>query len=130
MTPYCGGAWDENAGLKAAQVIGRSSGAGDVAKSATIGATGGAAGETAAEFSPPQYAPTARLAGTLIGGGVGALATEAPRAAGQVAKGAQDFAAPLTKGGRDRLAADRLADHTEDLPAAREAELNARIKAS
>jgi hypothetical protein len=91
------------------RVFGQSAGPGDVAKAATVGAAAGGTGETAAELSPPQFAPAARVAGTLVGGGVGALAAETPRLAVEAGRGLKDFAAPMSAAGQEATAGKTLA---------------------
>jgi hypothetical protein len=91
------------------RVFGQSAGPGDVAKAATVGATAGGTGETAAELSPPQFAPAARVAGTLVGGGVGALAAETPRLAMEAGRGVKDFVAPMSTAGQEATAGKTLA---------------------
>jgi hypothetical protein len=91
------------------RVFGQSAGPGDVAKAATVGATAGGAGETAAELSPLQFAPAARIAGTLVGGGAGALAAETPRLAMEAGRGIKDFAAPMSAAGQEATAGKTLA---------------------
>jgi len=91
------------------KVFGQSAGPGDVAKAATVGAAAGGTGETAAELSPPQFAPAARVAGTLVGGGVGALAAETPRLAAEAGRGVKDSAAPMSAAGQEATAGKTLA---------------------
>jgi hypothetical protein len=91
------------------KVFGQSAGPGDVAKAVTVGATAGGTGETAAELAPPQFAPAARVAGTLVGGGVGALAAETPRLAVEAGRGVKDFVAPMSAAGQEATAGKTLA---------------------
>ncbi|MBB3770971.1 hypothetical protein FHS55_001566 [Angulomicrobium tetraedrale] len=102
-------------------LIGSSRSAGDVAANTIIGASGGAAGEKAAQAVPEPYRPLAELGGNLIGGGVGALATGIPRTAATAARAGRDYVAPLTAGGRERLAADTLTDAATSPAALRDA---------
>lgn len=89
-------------------VFGKSQGFGGLAKNAVAGGAAGVGAEAAMEAAPDKLKPLAAVVGGLAGGASGAAAAETPamvRAGGRVAA---DFAAPLTAGGRERLAGQQL----------------------
>lgn len=80
-----------------------------VVKNAVIGQTAAETGEAAAQQigdDHPYWQTAARMGGSLIGGGVGFAATEAPALAGA----AKNFVAPMTKAGQEGLAGQTLSD--------------------
>lgn len=102
--------------LEAAQkLFGSSSTAGDVAKTAAIGAGAGATGQVASDVTPEPYKPLASLAGNLVGGG---LTAGAMSGAGSAARAAGHFLAPLTKPGQEAAAGTILAKNATDPDAA------------
>lgn len=77
---------------------------------ATVGALAGAGGEGAAEVVPDKWKPAARLAGNVLGGGVGAGLSQVPTLARAGARAAGDFTAPMRTAGQEGLAGTRLAE--------------------
>lgn len=102
-------------------LFGTSNSAGELAGNAVVGATAGGAGSVAGQVAPEPWKPVAEMAGNLIGGGVGAVAASGPRAAREGARMGQEYLAPLTEGGRERMASTALRDAASDPYAAREA---------
>jgi hypothetical protein len=98
----------------AQRVFGRSEGAGDLAKAATVGATAGGTGEVAAELAPEKLKPVARVVGNVAGGVGGALAAEAPRLAVDAARGARDYVAPMSQAGQEATAGATLRDRASN----------------
>jgi hypothetical protein len=82
----------------------------DVAAGMFSGATGAATGQGLSEAVPDKYKPIAQVAGNILGGGAGAVASEAPRVVASAARQAGEYVAPLTAAGRERLASQTLAD--------------------
>lgn len=92
-----------------------------VASNAAIGGTAGATGEAAAEAVPDDFAaakPFVRAVGNLAGGAGAAAIRETPALVGAGVKAAQDFAAPMTSEGQQRLAEEMLAKGATDRQAA------------
>ena len=98
---------------------------GDVAASSTIGAAGGAGGEAAAQFSPPELAPLARTVGTVAGGGVGLGMVGAAKAIPEAARGVAEFTAPMSQGGREAIAGRTLESRAENPTEVRDTLANA-----
>ena len=82
------------------------------------GVASGAGGEFAREVAPEPYKPLAEMAGSVAGGGLGALATEGPRTIGTVAR---TLTGPVTESGARTAAAGRLAGSASDIEAAKAA---------
>ena len=83
---------------------------GEVAANAVIGGLSGAGGSAASEAAPEGYKPIAEMGGAMAGGlgavglvGAGQLAKEG-------AKALRNYAAPMTEGGRERVAAETVRD--------------------
>lgn len=79
-------------------------------RGAISGAAGGLTGQAAYDAAPDPYKPIASLAGNILGGGVGTLAT-APRLAAGIGR---DAVAPFTEAGANRLAGERLYNSADD----------------
>lgn len=84
--------------------------AGNIARGAIVGGLSGGAGQTAAEVVPEKYKPLASLVGGMAGGLTGEALTAVPGMVKSAARGAKDYVAPLTEGGRERLAGQTLRD--------------------
>lgn len=84
-------------------------------RTAPAGALSGAGGEIARENAPDNLKPLAEIAGSVAGGGAGALATEGPQFA------AKQLLGPVTEGGARRTAAGTLANSAIDLDAVKAA---------
>jgi len=101
-------------------LIGTSRSAPELAGNAVIGATAGGAGSMAGQLAPEPLKPIAEMAGNLIGGGVGALAANAPRMAREGGRMGAEYLAPLTAPGQERIAATTLRDAATDPLAVRQ----------
>lgn len=119
----------QRAGVQVSPLVqalaGRSNSGAAVAADATAGAAAGGGSALAQELAPEKYKPAAALAGGIVGGGLGAVATGIPGLARVGAEAAGDFIAPLTERGREGLAASRLREAASDPRAAVEAIDNA-----
>src|ERR1700722_2883152 len=82
---------------------------GQAAGLSAMGASGGAAGNAASEAVPEPYKPYAEMAGNILGGGGAAALGKGIGFVGKGAGAVGDFLAPLTAGGRQKLADRRLA---------------------
>ena len=80
---------------------------------AVAGAGAGVGAKLAADASPDGLDPIAALIGGVAGGGVGAVAAEAPKVAQMGARAAADFVAPLSQSGQKQLAGRTLHDAAE-----------------
>jgi hypothetical protein len=81
---------------------------GSAAKALGVGATSGAASQTAAEAVPEKYKPLASLLGGVGGGMAGEAVASIPKVVGAGARAAVDYASPLTEGGQQRMAGTAL----------------------
>lgn len=108
-------------GEAAARMFGSGSSAGSTVANAVSGGAAGAGATGAMEAAPDQWKPLAGLAGGMGGGFAGALASTSPQIAKAAGRSVADFAAPFTAGGRERLAADQLANAATDPAAVRAA---------
>lgn len=105
------------------RIFGSSKSVAAAAKAFTVGGAGGAGGVAAEQAVPEPYKPLAALGGGLAGGVAGALGSEVPAAVAAGARTAGRFVAPLTQGGRERLAGQTLAENATN-PEAVRARLN------
>lgn len=105
-------------------VAGRSNSVRAVGADAVAGAAGGAAASAAMEATPDKYDPLSGTAGGIVGGGLGALATGIRGLVRETARAGGDFLAPLTQGGRERMAGQQINDAATDPSALREALAN------
>ncbi len=115
------GALTGQLGEAAARMFGSGSSAGSTVANAVSGGAAGAGATGAMEAAPDQWKPLAGLAGGMGGGFAGALAATSPQTAKAAGRSVADFAAPFTAGGRERLAADQLANAATDPAAVRAA---------
>ncbi|WP_062112217.1 hypothetical protein [Aureimonas sp. AU40] len=99
-------------------MAGRSGSVGAVTADAVAGGAAGAGSATAQEFTPDSLDPAAALAGGIVGGGLGAVATGIPALTRAVAEATGNFTAPMRQAGRERLAGERLVDGATDPRAA------------
>lgn len=106
-------------------LIGSSRSAPEALGNAAVGALAGATGSAAAQVVPEPYRPLAEIGGNLLGGGIGAVATNIPAMAREGARMASDYFAPLTAGGRERIAGEAIRDAASDPYAVRDALANA-----
>ncbi|MEM7730423.1 MAG: hypothetical protein AAF311_14325 [Pseudomonadota bacterium] len=87
-----------------------------------VGMAAGGGAVAGMEAAPENLKPLAGIAGGLAAGGAAAIGTSAGQVAGAAAMGAgRRVAAPLTKSGREQLAADQLAEGATNRYAAEEA---------
>jgi hypothetical protein len=98
----------------AARLFGQGASVGGVAANAVSGGAAGAGATGAMEAAPERWKPVAGLAGGMGGGFAGALAATSPQIARAAGRAVSDYAAPLTAAGRERLAADQLANAATD----------------
>ncbi|MBB3411197.1 hypothetical protein FHT87_005150 [Rhizobium sp. BK316] len=91
-------------------LFGKAGTAANIARGAVVGGLSGAGSQTAAEVVPEKYKPLASLVGGLVGGLTGEAVTAVPGVVKSAARGARDYVAPLTEGGRERLAGQALRD--------------------
>jgi hypothetical protein len=101
------------------RIFGSSSSVPAATKAMTVGGAGGAGAVAAEQAVPEPYKPIAAFAGGLAGGLVGALGAELPAAALTGARAAGNYIAPLTQGGRERLAGETLVQSATNPAAAR-----------
>lgn len=85
-----------------------------VAGNAVAGGAAGGGAVAAMEATTDRYDPLSGLAGGMAGGAVGTLVSRVPRALGEGARMARDWAAPLTTSGQERFAAKTLRDAATD----------------
>ncbi|WP_062235883.1 hypothetical protein [Aureimonas sp. N4] len=99
-------------------MAGRSGSVGAVSADAVAGGAAGAGSATAQEFTSDKFDPLSGLAGGIVGGGLGAVATGIPVLTRAVAEATGNFTAPMRQAGRERLAGERLVDAASDPRAA------------
>ena len=80
--------------------------------------TGGVGAEAAQELVPENWKGLAGVGGGIAGGTIGALGVAGAKALPTLARGPQEFIAPLTESGRQREAARRLGEGMESPAAA------------
>jgi len=102
-------------------LLGSASSLPGMAKNALAGGTAGVGAELGAEMAPEPWKPLAATAGGLLGGLGGAVAAEVPAMARAGGRIAGDYLAPLSQGGRERMAAQQLYDSASSPGAAMEA---------
>lgn len=99
-------------GTRAENILGQVFGKGEsvrgTAGNALAGFGGGVGAQYGAEAAPESLKPLATLAGGVGGAGLTTLATGIPRAVRAGGELAADFLAPITQGGRERLAGRQL----------------------
>ncbi|UXN74511.1 hypothetical protein N8D56_05055 [Devosia sp. A8/3-2] len=104
-----------------AALLGQSRTAGQFARNAATNAAAGAGSQAAMDAAPDELKPLAGLVGG-VGSGVAAHGlTGIPGAVRSGADVVGDYLAPLTKGGRERAAGQRLRDNATDIGAVLEA---------
>jgi len=79
-----------------------------VAEMAVPAFTGGMGAEAASDLVPESWKGIAGLGGGLAGGAVGALGVAGSKAIPTMARAGMDYFAPLTEGGRQRLAQEKV----------------------
>jgi hypothetical protein len=89
-------------------MFGGGGGASQAAANAGVGALAGGTGEGAAAAVPEPLAPAARMVGALAGGGVGAVAAEAPTLARAGSAAARDYIAPMSGDAQKLALAQRM----------------------
>ncbi|MCX5581587.1 hypothetical protein [Kaistia terrae] len=92
-----------------------------VAGNAVAGGAAGGGASAAMEATPDRYDPLSGLAGGMAGGAVGTLVSGVPRMMAEGGRIVGDMVAPMTRGGKERMAAQTLRDATTDPRAAAEA---------
>lgn len=105
----------------AKKLVGGTGSVGEVASNAFVGGVSGAGAAAAEEAAPERYKPLASLAGGLVGGGVGAVTAAVPSMLKSAGRVAADVAAPLYPAGRERMAAQQIADEATDIGAVKQA---------
>lgn len=105
----------------AGRMFGRAESAGAVGGNMVAGAASGIGASAAGQAVPEEWRSIAEMGGGLVGGGVGTLAAGVPSLAQAGARMAGDYLAPLTQGGRERLAGETLLGNAADRGAFREA---------
>lgn len=113
------GALSPRAAEMGGRLFGTGSNVSEVAGNAIIGGASGFGASAAMEAAPEQWKPVAGLAGGMGGGFAGALAATAPQFARAGGRAVGEFAAPLTKSGRESLAAAQIRDNATDPQAVR-----------
>lgn len=113
-------------GLQQAQeaagaLFGQSNTAGQFARNMTTNAAAAGAAQAAADAAPDELKPVAAIAAGLSGGVAAHGLTGIPGAVKTGARVADDYLAPLTTAGRERMAGDILAESATDAAALREA---------
>ncbi|WEK50973.1 MAG: hypothetical protein P0Y66_02535 [Candidatus Kaistia colombiensis] len=106
---------------KGYQLLGWPSSTGAVAGNAVAGGAAGGGSVAAMEATPDRYDPLSGLAGGMAGGAVGTLASGLPRLANEGVRIVGDMVAPMTSGGRERIAAQTIRDAATDPRAVSEA---------
>lgn len=91
-----------------APLVGRGDSMGRIAGNAAVGGAGGAGAQLAMDAAPDNLDPLAALGGGLAGGLAAATVGEVPNLVRSVARGAGDYVAPLTEGGRRQMAGRTL----------------------
>lgn len=84
--------------------------AGRMAANTAVNAAAGGGASVAADIAPDPIKPAAALVGGLVAGTPVAMATAAPAAARAAAGVANDFLAPVTRSGQERIAGQTLRD--------------------
>lgn len=107
----------------ATKLTGSTASVGSVAANVGVGGAAGGSAVAAMEGASDEWKPVAGMAGGLVGGGLAAMTGTLPGIAREGAKAARNFAAPLSAGGRERLAGTRLQEAARD-PAALRAMLD------
>jgi hypothetical protein len=92
-----------------------------VAGNAVAGGAAGGGSVAAMEATPDRYDPLSGLAGGMAGGAVGTLVSGVPRMMAEGGRIVGDMVAPMTQGGKERMAAQTLRDAATDPRAAAEA---------
>ncbi|KAB0680162.1 hypothetical protein [Aureimonas leprariae] len=100
--------------------FGRSATGGQAVANAVIGAAGGAGGTAAADAAPEPLKPLAGLLGGMAAGAGSAGLLGVPMIVKEGVRHIGRYAEPLTQGGRQRLAADRLRSSATDSQALRD----------
>lgn len=91
-------------------VFGKLGTVGNIARGTVVGGLSGGTAQTAAEVVPEKYKPIASLVGGMAGGLTGEALAAIPGAVKSGVRAAADYAAPLTEGGRERVAGQALRD--------------------
>ena len=89
-------------------VAGKAQVAAPIAEMAIPAFTGGTGAEIAADLVPESWKGIAGLGGGLAGGAVGALGVAGAKSIPTMARAGMDYFAPLTEGGRQRLAQEKV----------------------
>ncbi|MCX5581524.1 hypothetical protein [Kaistia terrae] len=116
-----GGALAPETAAKAYQLLGWPNSTAAVAGNAVAGGAAGGGSVAAMEATPDRYDPLSGLAGGMAGGAVGTMASGLPRLANEGVRIAGDMVAPMTRGGRERIAADTIRNASTDRHAVAEA---------
>ncbi|WEZ84643.1 hypothetical protein P6U16_08745 [Rhizobium sp. 32-5/1] len=101
------------------RLFGTGASVGQVAGNAVVGGASGIGASAAMEAVPEEWKPIAGIAGGMGGGFAGALAATTPQFARAAGRAVGEFAAPLTKSGRESLAAAQIRDNATDPQAVR-----------
>lgn len=104
-----------------AALLGQSRTAGQFARNMATNAAAGAGSQAAMDAAPEGWEPIAGLAGGLGAGIATHGATALPGVVKAGANVAGDYLAPLTQGGRERMAGETIRDAATDIGAVREA---------
>lgn len=105
----------------AKKALGTGSSVGELTANTIVGATSGAGAQTAMEATPDEYDTVAGIGGGLAGGAAGAVLTAVPAMLRGGARAVSDAAAPLHQSGRERLAAQQIADEATNVGAVKAA---------
>lgn len=99
------------------KTLGTGSTVGELAGNTLVGATSGAGAEAAMEAAPEEYDALAGVGGGLAGGVGGAVVSAIPAMVRGGARVVSDAVAPLHQSGRERLAAQQIADEATNVGA-------------
>ncbi|WP_029074482.1 hypothetical protein [Kaistia adipata] len=112
------GAIAPEAASAAYNLLGWPSSTAAVAGNAVAGGAAGGGAVAAMEATPDRYDPLSGLAGGMAGGAVGTLVSGIPRLAGEGARIAGDWVAPMRRSGQERMAGQILRAAADDPRAA------------
>ena len=114
------GAVAPRVGEAAAKILGPGESAASVATNAAVGGAAGGGSVVGMDMAQDRWKPVAGLAGGLVGGGLGALATGLPGLGRATANVTRDFVAPMREAGREQMAGRQLLDSASNPAALRQ----------
>ncbi|MDO9416210.1 hypothetical protein [Pararhizobium sp.] len=103
-----------------ARLFGRGDRVGSAAANMLAGGAGGAGSTAAMEAAPEEYRTLAGMTGGLLGGLGGATVASVPSMGRAAGRAVGEFVAPMTKSGREGLAAAQLRENATDPQAVKE----------